>query len=87
MDFFYTDSSDEEFLYNASNSVFTLVDVTNDVNKNKTLMGISVWGGDPNGIYYYDDFSVQAVPEPASLVLLGSGILGLGGLARRKLNL
>ena len=31
--------------------------------------------------------STTTVPEPSSFLLLGSGILGLGALARRKLNL
>jgi len=40
-----------------------------------------------NDVAFLDNFSVSAVPEPSSLLLLGSGILGLGGLVRRKLTL
>jgi hypothetical protein len=39
----------------------------------------------------YDDFSMNlsggTIPEPGSLVLLGSGILGLAGFVRRKISL
>jgi len=30
--------------------------------------------------------NIQSTPEPATLWLFGSGLLGLGGLVRRKLN-
>ncbi|HVP55078.1 MAG TPA: PEP-CTERM sorting domain-containing protein [Candidatus Eisenbacteria bacterium] len=32
-------------------------------------------------------FQLTGVPEPSSLLLMGSGVLGLAGLLRRKLNL
>jgi hypothetical protein len=37
-----------------------------------------------NSAIYTDDMSFNPVPEPASMILLGSGILGLFGLTRKK---
>lgn len=43
-------------------------------------------GGDPNGASFSGEW-VPAVPEPGSLILFGSGILGAAALLRRKLFL
>jgi len=36
--------------------------------------------------FYIDNASIQAVPEPGSLLTFGSGLLGLAGLVRRKFS-
>jgi hypothetical protein len=55
--------------------------------------------GSPTGITWYvartsmdngsvsDTFFIGPVPEPGSMRLLGTGVLGLAGMLRRKINL
>ena len=40
-----------------------------------------------NGDFAIDTVSFSTTPEPSSLLLLGSGVLGLAGVIRRKLSL
>lgn|SRR5271165_5138838 len=43
------------------------------------------WTGDDANAEYWNGFNVGAVPEPGTLALLGTSIVGLAGMLRRKL--
>jgi hypothetical protein len=74
--------------------VFTQTGTAGFVDGN--LVGASSYSGGFDSLYfihdnsmhgYVDNFNISPVPEPATYVLLGSGLLGLIGIARKRRTL
>jgi hypothetical protein len=85
--FLYSDATNGQNIVSVG-STWTKFDMTSFLDPTKSLAGFGVYGctGCPGlSQTFADDFNVNAVPEPGSLVLMGSGLLGLAGMIRRRL--
>ncbi len=65
---------------------FSYVAPSGTTNAKYQLVVLPLPGGSASGTVYFDDayFDTQAIPEPTSLFLLGSGLIGLLGFAKKK---
>lgn len=85
--FLYSDTSYAQDVVSVGD-VWTKFDVTSFLDPSKSLIAFGVFGC--NGCAgssqtFADDFVVNPTPEPGSMILLGTGILGVAGIIRRRL--
>jgi len=81
-----TRSGDAAFMSNFSGSLANIDFITNPLSSGGTLDGLAATTMSATATVSAGEVNpVNPVPEPGKLALFGSGLLGLGGLIRRKL--
>ena len=84
--FLYSDATYSQNIVSVGNT-WTQFDVTSFLDPTKSLVAFGVFGctGCPGlSETFADDFVVNVVPEPGSMILLGTGLIGAAGVARRR---
>jgi len=82
--FFYEDGTvGNTLISDFSTSDWAFFDVTGFLDAGKYLVGFGVYGTSP-GPAYLDDFTIEAVPEPESIALLGLGLMIISFVRKRQ---
>jgi hypothetical protein len=79
--FEYSDLTDEEALFQTSDSAWTFFDVTSELDSSKSLTGFGVYGNSGT-LARFDDAVVDVVPEPATRLHFATGAAWL--ISRRR---
>jgi hypothetical protein len=83
--FLYSDNTEGEFLISHTNANWNVYDVTSNLDRSKSLVGVGVYGvsGGTTERTYLDDVLVDVVPEPATILAMGAGLAALASRRRK----
>ena len=84
----YSDATDSENIFTVGNT-WAMYDMIPFLDPTKSVVSFGVYGcnGCPGlSQTFADDFVVSTTPEPGTMLLLGTGLVGVAGMARRFLR-
>lgn len=84
--FLYSDATYAQNIVTVGNT-WSFFDVTTFLDPTKSLVSFGVFGCSGcagTSQTFADDFTVNATPEPGTMVMLGTGLMGAAGVLRRR---